>query len=55
MEILKRARLIRKNILLSSESLEDDKASLTPEIFYRLNENCGPVKVGTRINWKRNN
>ena len=51
MDILERARLLRKNIVVSSTSLEDDKASLTPELFARLNENGELIKVGTRINW----
>lgn len=51
MDILERARLLRKNIIVSSTSLEDDTASLTPELFARLNENGELVKVGTRINW----
>ena len=55
MDILERARLIRKNILLSSTSLEDDRASQTPELFARLNENGDLIKAGTRINWKRFN
>ena len=44
MDILERARLIRKNILLSSNSLEDDKASQTPELFTRLNGNGELIK-----------
>ena len=51
MDILEKARLIRKNILLSSVSLEDDKASQTPELYARLNENGDLVKAGARINW----
>lgn len=51
MDILERARLLRKNIVVSSTILEDDKASLTPELFTRLNENGELIKVGTRINW----
>lgn len=51
MDILERARLLRKNIVVSSISLEDDKASLTPELFTRLNENEELIKAGTRINW----
>lgn len=51
MNILEKARLLRKNIVVSSTILEDDKASLTPELFVRLNENGELIKVGTRINW----
>lgn len=51
MDILEKARLLRKNIIASSISLEDDKASLTPELFARLNKNGELIKVGTRINW----
>lgn len=51
MDILERARLIRKNILLSSVSLEDIDASKTPELFSQLNENGDLVSTGTRINW----
>ena len=52
MNILEKARLQRKNILLSSESLDDKIASTTPELFGKLNENGELVKVGTRINWR---
>ena len=52
MIILEKARLQRKNILLSSESLDDKVASTTPELFGKLNENGELVKVGTRINWR---
>lgn len=51
MEILEKAMLLRKNILLSSQSLEDKEASITPELFARLNENGELIKAGTRINW----
>lgn len=51
MNILEKARLQRKNILLSSESLDDKTASITPELFSKLNENGELIKVGTRINW----
>ena len=51
MDILERARMIRKNIIVSSASLEDKVASETPELFGRLNENGELIKVGTRINW----
>lgn len=51
MNILERARKIRKNILLASQNLEDINASETPELFGRLDENGELVKAGTRINW----
>lgn len=51
MDILEKARKLRKNIIISSESLEDKEASVTPELFARLNENGELIKVGTRINW----
>lgn len=52
MDILEKARLLRKNIITSSASLEDKIASETPELFGRLNENGDLIKAGTRINWK---
>ena len=51
MDILERARLLRKNIIVSSATLEDKVASETPELFARLNQNGELIKVGTRINW----
>ena len=51
MNILERARLLRKNIVVSSASLEDKVASETPELFGKLNQNGDLVKVGTRVNW----
>lgn len=51
MNILEKSRLQRKNIILSTASLEDKEASETPELFGKLNENGELVKVGTRINW----
>ena len=51
MNILERARMLRKNIIVSSASLEDKVASETPELFARLNQNGELIKVGTRINW----
>lgn len=51
MDILEKARKLRKNIIISSESLEDKEASITPELFARLNENGELIKAGTRINW----
>lgn len=51
MDILERARLLRRNIVYGSESLDDKIASETPELFDKLNENGELVPVGTRINW----
>lgn len=51
MDLLERARLQRKNILISSTSLDDKSASETPELFGKLNENGELIKSGTRINW----
>lgn len=51
MDILEKARTLRKNIIVSSASLEDKVASETPELFGRLNQNGELIKVGTRINW----
>lgn len=51
MDILEKARLLRKNIVSSSESLGDKVASETPELFKKLSENGELIKVGTRINW----
>ena len=51
MDILEKARIQRKNILVSSASLDDKTASETPELFGRLNGNGELIKVGTRINW----
>lgn len=51
MNILEKARLQRKNIILSSATLEDKEASKTPELFGKLNENGELIKAGTRINW----
>lgn len=52
MNILERARVLRKNIITSSASLEDRVASETPELFGRLDENGDLIKAGTRVNWK---
>lgn len=51
MSILERARLQRKNIILSTASLDDKEASVTPELFGKLSENGELVKAGTRVNW----
>ena len=51
MNIIEKAKIQRKNIILSSASLDDKTASETPELFGRLNENGELIKVGTRINW----
>ena len=39
MNILEKARILRKNIILSSSNLDDQTASSTPELFGRLNQN----------------
>ena len=51
MNILEKARMLRKNIVVGSANLEDKVASETPELFDRLKENGELIKVGTRINW----
>lgn len=51
MDILERARLLRKNIIIASNSLEDKVASEVPELFDKLNETGNLITVGTRINW----
>ena len=51
MNILEKAKLQRKNIVLASASLDDKEASQTPELFDQLDENGGLVPAGTRINW----
>lgn len=49
--MLEKARLQRKNIILSAASLEDKEASLTPELFGTMSECPNLIKTGTRINW----
>lgn len=51
MDIIKKAKLQRQNIILASASLDDKDASKTPELFGKLNQNGELVKAGTRINW----
>ena len=51
MDIIERARKLRKNIILASASLDDKTASESPELFGRLNENGSLIKAGTSINW----
>ena len=51
MDLLEKARMLRKNIVVGSANLEDKVASETPELFDRLKENGELIKVGTRINW----
>lgn len=51
MNLLEKARMQRKNILLGSVNLDDKTASQTPELFSKLNENGDLIKAGTRINW----
>ena len=51
MNILERAKLQRQNIIYGSASLNDKEASMTPELFDKLNQNGDLVPHGTRINW----
>ena len=51
MNILDKARLLRKNIIVGSTNLDDKIASEVPELFGKLSENGELIKVGTRINW----
>lgn len=51
MNILERAKLQRQNIIYGSASLDDKEASMTPELFDKLNKNGDLVPAGTRINW----
>ena len=51
MNILQKAKIQRKNIILAAASLDDKNASITPELFGKLNNNGELIKVGTRINW----
>ena len=51
MNILEKAKIQRKNIILAAASLDDKDASITPELFGKLNNNGELIKVGTRINW----
>ena len=52
MNILQQARILRRNIVKGSISLEDKDASLTPELFDGLKEDGSLIAVGTRINWR---
>lgn len=52
MDILQQARILRRNIVKGSISLEDKDASLTPELFDGLKGDGSLIKVGTRINWE---
>lgn len=51
MNILEKAKIQRKNIILAAASLDDKNASITPELFGKLNNNGELVSAGTRINW----
>lgn len=51
MDIIERAKILRKNIIISSSSLDDKMASQTPELFDRLKQNGELIKVGTKISW----
>ena len=50
MNILEKAKIQRKNIILAAASLDDKNASLTPELFGKLNDNGELISAGTRIN-----
>ena len=50
-KFIEKARKQRENILKSSASLNDQDASVTPELFAKLEYKGELVKVGTRINW----
>lgn len=51
MTITERAKLQRQNIIKASQSLDDKEASITPELFAKLNNSGALIPVGTRINW----
>lgn len=51
MSIIEQARLQRANILKAIIALNDQDASITPELFPKMVYDGALVKVGTRINW----
>lgn len=51
MNIVEQARLQRANILKAIVALNDQDASITPELFPKMVYDGALVKVGTRINW----
>lgn len=51
MNIIEKARLQRKNIIATSNNLDEKSASETPELFDKMRYNESLIKVGTRINW----
>lgn len=51
MNIVEQARLQRANILKAISALNDQDASITPELFPKMVYDGALVKVGTRINW----
>lgn len=51
MSIIEQARLQRANILKAIASLNDQDASLTPELLAKMSYDGTLVPVGTRINW----
>ena len=52
MNIVEQARLQRANILKAIVALNDQDASITPELFPKMQYTGELIKVGTRINWK---
>ena len=51
MSIIKQARLQRTNILKAIVALNDQDASITPELFPKMIYDGALVNAGTRINW----
>ena len=51
MSILAKARLQRANILKAIAALNDQDASITPELFPKMTYSGELIPVGTRINW----
>ena len=51
MNIIEQARLQRANILKAIIALNDQDASITPELFPKMVYDGALVKAGTRINW----
>lgn len=51
MNIIEKARLQRKNIIATSNNLDDKSASETPELFNKMRYDGSLIKVGTKINW----
>lgn len=51
MSIIEQARLQRTNILKAIVALNDQDASITPELFPKMIYDGALVNAGTRINW----